>query len=611
MPLEITLLGPPAARRDGTPVDGIRGRKAWSLLAYLLLAGAPVSRDRLARVLFPDAGDPGGVVRWNLSQLRRHLGVQIEGDPVTLTLPPGAEVDVWQLHRHDTTSAVTLPGLGEELLTGTSAGESAAFEAWLEGERRHLRALSADVLRQAALERAARGQAEAAAALAERVVALEPLDENAAVLLVRTLRAAGRTEEARQAATAATERLSRQLGEPPGAALRAAAHAPIIRHGPAGSGRRAVETELDAGLAALSAGATDAGLDLLREALGGARALGGATLLARALTELGRALIHAVRGVDQDAIALLHEAISLHEAAEVDASPATALRELGYVEVLRGRYPRAAGWFERASRAAGGDLAEHAWIATFAGMARTDEADYPSAAALLARAVEHADAADEPAARAMARSTRGRLRLLTGDLVGAAADLDEAIAITADRGLRAMQPWPATLRADVDLAGGELAVADDRLERAYATARQVGDPCWESMALRGLGLLRVRRGSVDEGVELLGAAPTACRRLPDTYLWIEAYGLDALAAVGVEHGLEPSGRWARGLDDLATAHGMRELSLRAARHRAALGEAGADDLVATRSDRLAAAAPGADTHVAAASGATPGSVASN
>ena len=73
--LELFLLGRPRAIRDGHPVDTLRGLKAWVLLTYLLLADGPVDRHRLALLLFPDAADPAATLRWNLSQLRRSLGV--------------------------------------------------------------------------------------------------------------------------------------------------------------------------------------------------------------------------------------------------------------------------------------------------------------------------------------------------------------------------------------------------------------------------------------------------------------------------------------------------------------------------------------------------------
>ncbi len=586
MSLMISLLGTGRAERDGQPVHDIRGRKAWAILAYLLLAGAPVPRQRLTAMFFPDATDPAGVLRWNLSQLRRHLGIELAGDPLELVLPEQTVVDVELLHRAEIGGSVALTGLGQELLAGPWPDASPGFEVWLEAERRHLRALSADVLREAALQRLARGDCDHAVELAERVVELEPLDENAAVLLVRALRTAGRTEEARSVAASTTARLRRDLGTRPSAALTAALHGSRDARGHTGSARPFVEANREAGVAAVAAGAPEAGIDLLREALGGARALGDPDLLAGTLTSLGSALIHAVRAADQDAVGLLHEAVCLYESVGDPAAMATALRELGYVEMLRGRYPRAEVWFTRAAGVAGDD-AERAWTGTYAGAAQSDIADYPRARRTLDDAVAHADDAGPPPVRALARAMRGRLHLATGELDTAVADLDRAIQLGVEHGLRTLLPWPTTLRAEIDLATGRVAAGMDRLEHAYATARQISDPCWEAMALHGLGLGHVHLGHLERGVELLEAAPTECRRLPDTYRWVEAHALDSLAAVSVERGLAGATEWTQALEDLATAHGMRQLSLNAARYRATLGVPGASDLAQTRHDALA------------------------
>ena len=585
MTLTISLLGTAGAARDGKPVAGIRGHKAWAILAYLLLAGAPVARQRLAAMFFPEAKDPSGALRWNLSQLRRQLGVTIDGDPVVLTLPSDARVDAHLLAHIDAGEAVALGGVGEDLLAGTWADQSPAFEVWLEAERRHLRALSADVLREAALQRLAHGDHDEAVALAERVVGLEPLDENAAVLLVRALRAAGRGEEARSVVASAEDRLRRELGVEAGEALRSALH--HRRGGTKHAGARlTIEADREAGVAALSAGAVDAGIDLLREALGGARALDEPALIASTLTDVASALIHAVRGADQDATPLLHEVVSLHERVGDPALMATAMRELGYVEMLRGRYPRAGVWFDRAAGFAGDDETQLAWIDTFSGAAQTDVADHPRAGRTLDEAVERAEAADSPPLQTMARAMRGRLHLLTGDLDAAAVDLGQAFDLGTRHGLRSMLPWPATLRAEVDLRVGNVDGAAVQFQKAYATSQQIGDPCWEAMALRGLGLVAVDRGKLPEGVAHLDAAAAECRRLPDTYRWVEAYALDSLTALGVHLDLEPTRGWARAFDELATDHGMRQLSLHAARYRAALGEPGAETLLEQRQQAL-------------------------
>jgi type IV pilus biogenesis protein CpaD/CtpE len=62
---------------------------------------------------------------------------------------------------------------------------------------------------------------------------------------------------------------------------------------------------------------------------------------------------------------------------------------------------------------------------------------------------------------------------------------------------------------------------------------------------------------------------------PDTYLWIEAYRLDALCAVAVEHRAEAAPRWVEELEATAARRGMRELFLHATLYRTRLEESGA------------------------------------
>ena len=138
--LSIHLLGPPRLERGGVPVEPPRGHKAWGLLVYLLRTRVPPSREAAASLLFPEADDPLGTLRWTLSALRRSLGdgAELGGDPIRLELPPGTLVDVDVLGRGAWLEAVALPGLGRELLEGLSFRSSPAFELWLDGERRHV-----------------------------------------------------------------------------------------------------------------------------------------------------------------------------------------------------------------------------------------------------------------------------------------------------------------------------------------------------------------------------------------------------------------------------------------------------------------------------------------
>src|SRR5215207_8050907 len=140
MAVVIDLLGPPRIAHGSEESRAPQGRKSWALLAYLLLAARPPSRDRLAELLFPDADDPLGALRWSLSDLRRVLGADcsLGGDPVVLLLPSTAVVDVDVVRGGRWDEALDVPGLGRPLLEGVGVSGSAAFEIWLITERRRL-----------------------------------------------------------------------------------------------------------------------------------------------------------------------------------------------------------------------------------------------------------------------------------------------------------------------------------------------------------------------------------------------------------------------------------------------------------------------------------------
>jgi DNA-binding SARP family transcriptional activator len=125
------LLGPPEIERDGVVVAPPRGHKAWAVLAYLLLEERPVSRARLAGLIFGDADDPLGALRWTLAQLRRALGVTgtLRGDPLELgLLPAGTAVDVLALAAGDPDPALARG----ELLEGSipAPGRTSTRGCW-------------------------------------------------------------------------------------------------------------------------------------------------------------------------------------------------------------------------------------------------------------------------------------------------------------------------------------------------------------------------------------------------------------------------------------------------------------------------------------------------
>lgn len=602
-PGALALLGPPAIRRAEERAPGPRGSKAWLLLAYLVLAGRGVPRSRLTGLLVEDADDPGAALRWNLSQLRRALDglADLGGDPLVLDLRPGTVVDVRVLASGAWAEALALPGFGGALLEGVTPRGSAALELWLAAERERVAGLTAAILHEAAHARLARGDAEGAVDLAGRLVAAEPLAERGHELWARALIAAGDRAGAERRVAECRALFRRELGVEPspslGAALRAwgplGAPGALGARGPAGTtgaarddGRgaagppapdtpAAVDAAVEGGEGAAHVGAYERAIDLLRAGVDGARALGDDARLAVALGALGRVLVHGVRGSDEEAVAVLHEAlVAARRCGAADVAARAAL-ELGHVETLRGRYPRAGMWFGRARDLRGADARLRAWVGVFDGIGRSDQADYAGAVDVLDAAVADARSAGDVRAEAYALTALGRLRVLRDEPGPALAALDRACAVAQDLGWTSFLPFPRSQRAEVLLRAGDLAGAEAGFEGAYALACQVGDPCWEGYALRGRGLLAAARGDDTEALDLLTAAPGACRRQRDAHDWVEAHCLDALCGFAVPRGLPGAPGWVDELEAFAARRGMRELVARAGRHRAALGQPGA------------------------------------
>lgn len=556
------------------PLPGPRGNKTWGLLAYLVSTRLPTSRERIAGLLFPEADDPLGALRWTLSDLRRLVGPSFDvgGEPLHIARASDTVVDIDVLHRGSWREAIELPGLGHELLDGLAFSSTTGFEFWLESERRHVSGAAAGVLHEAALALLAYGDAPAAAQCAAQLVELSRFDENAHALLVGCLRAAGDVDGAERRIASCEDLFRSELGIEPSPAVRNAGLARTSRAGTLGTERVTVLAQIETGEAILAAGSAEAGLERLRAACAAARVEDDPELLARALIALGGALVHGARGTDEEGATALHEGVVLAEQGGHGKLAATGWRELGWVQFLRAEYGRAEESLSRTASLASDDEEELGWVDVIVGAGRMDVGDYATAGRLLRSSVERSRRTESAHLQAFALSMLGRYFLARGEIDSAHAALDESLALVELRGLTAFRPWPEALRAEIDLIGGDVTTARERFEHAFAVGREVGDPCWESIAMRGLGLVAVAEGDVTRGLELLIEAPRLCRRLPDTYLWIEAYGLDALCSVGLEHGAESVSVWVDELAAITARRGMRELLLRATVYRARLGD---------------------------------------
>ena len=447
------------------------------------------------------------------------------------------------------------------------------FDAWLLVERRRLAGVCEAVLREAALRALASGDALDAAALASRALALATFDESAHELLVRCLARAGQVGAARHHANACDVLFRRELGRAADPRVRRAAEDHGRESEPAAGDRAAAIGQLDAGRAAVAAGAVEPGIACLRQACAEARGVGEPALLARALGALGVSLVHAIRGRDEEGAAVLHEALLLAEAAGERDLSAKVCRELGFVEVQAGRAASAGSWLLRATRLAD-DEHERAAVLGVRGMALSDRAHYPAAITLLSESADTARRCGDLRQAAWSLAILGRARLLRGELRDAVELLDGSLALVQREAWVAFQPFPEALRAEAALRQGDLDGALTLLEHAFSLGCRLGDPCWEAMAARTRGLVLEAAGERAPALACLRDAAVRAVRVPDPYMWVHAYCLDALAGVEIAAAApEAPGRVAQ-LDRLAARSDMRELVVRAALHRARLGDPG-------------------------------------
>ena len=570
----IRLLGKPAVDHEGQSDRSPRGKKAWALLAYLVLSERPPTRRQVAEMLFGNADDPLRALRWTLAELRRCVGdaLTLDGDPLQYTAARATLIDVALLADDDTDPA-TLLDMDGVLLDGVDLSGHEAFDSWLIVARHRVAAQLDARFRQVAVASLATGNTADAIVYAGRLVAANPLEEGNHELLVRALAMSGDSVAAQRQVAVARDTLARELGVEISAAVHDAATAgPRSAMTVAVGGRAAALSELDAGRAAVAAGAIEAGLQCLRRAVSEADRCGDLMLKANALNALGSALVHTARGRDEEGAILLREAVELAERTGDERTAAVAYAELGYVDVQAGRRQTAESWLAKADAVAKTDE-ERGAIFGVRGMSASDHADYPTAFAHLHASVDHAGRAVDRRQQAWSLSLIGRAHILRGEPSQATEALTRCVDLVNEERWIAFLPWPQTMLAELTLAEGNDSGAADTFERAWHMARQLNDACWEGMAARGLGLLSTTRGQFDAADLWFAEAATRSTRLSDRYQWVHAHVLDSLAEALLNRGEEQrAGAVVASLSRVAARCDMRELVVRAHLHRHRIGD---------------------------------------
>ncbi len=569
MTTSVRLLGVPSIERDGTPARPPRGKKVWALLGYLASNDRALSRQHLAELLFGEAEDPLGSLRWTLAELRRALESPeaLRGDPVRFD---AAEVSV-DLAAVTSGDESRLLDVGGAFLEGLYLDACPVFEAWLTVERYRWSAEQEARLRSAAEEAYARGAFAQAAQFAARAVAVNVLDQGHHELLIRSLVGCGDRTGALQQVAACEDVFRRELGRAPTPSLRSAADSPRPARMPGASDAVDAASQLEVGKAAVAVGATHSGLGALYQASALAELTTDRSLQARAFLELGSALVHAVRGRDGEGSTVLHRALHLATSIDDRVTAMTACRELGFVEVQAARRPTATGWLQRAAELAETD-AERAPTEAIHAMSVADTGHHREAVAMFDQSIERSRRAGDVRQQAWSLGVKTRSLMLLGDDSAAALAADESIELCRSQQWMAFLPWPRTFRGELYLRAGDVHAARAEIEAAWSVSCHLGDPCWEGVAARMLGKLCAHTGDLTGGLMWLDEAMRRCDVASDTNQWVRCSVLDTWATLAIDAGdVATATRLTAQLEALSGRGEMREFTVHALLHRAALG----------------------------------------
>lgn len=573
----VQLLGPAGMSVDGHPGAIARGRKTWLLISRLLLDGS-ATRQQLAEFLVAEANDPLGALRWLLTDARRllHGFAEIQGrTTVTCRLAPDVHVDALTLRHGTWIEAVALPRLGRPFLEGIPDDEGPlALQSWLQATRWSLQAAGESVLREAGLLYLGANRPGEALEHLHRLLEVNPFDEDGHVLAVRAMLAQGAIEAAHDHADKAFHSTAQQLGSEAAAVLRVSLDGALKSTEPKASvvapSRASVQAALDAGRAAVHAGSVDDASLTLRAAVADSHIVGDFPLEARALLELGAALLDTARGREGEAAETLSSAVAAADACGSLKVAAEARVQLALRELMRGRYRRALRWIDEAEAIGNGGEADFAWARA---LCLLEMGQTSPALELFDQLVAEARD-DETGLRRLLH--RGRCLFVRGDTEHAEADLRAAMVLARRLGSVQSLPLAEALLAHLDITRGDLAEARELVSHADALAQRLKDPCWQEVSAAGRMRLAIAEGQACEAVELGAGVRSRSAGLSGGSVWFSAFCLDALCESALAAGDPRCTQWIYDLRVLSARCDMLTFLARAERYRLALGMSAAD-----------------------------------
>jgi DNA-binding SARP family transcriptional activator len=226
MSLSICILGPLVIECDGRRI-GKLPKKARALVAYLAAQGEqPVSRERLADLLWPYQGSEQA--RHSLRNCLLELRKGLTGGAADCLFTDfsscrlrAAEIDLDAFERLSRGEDAATLQAAADLYRGEFLADfvidSEPFQEWLAAERDRSLDIVCAVLQRLTAEYDGGGYHDAAIQSARRLVALDPLSELGQRALIRAYARAGRRGEALRQYRSCAETLKRELGVAPDA----------------------------------------------------------------------------------------------------------------------------------------------------------------------------------------------------------------------------------------------------------------------------------------------------------------------------------------------------------------------------------------------------------
>ncbi len=227
--LELSLLGTVVIIQNGESVSGQISAKSQALLCYLAVTGCPQSREKLAGLLWADKSEASAKanLRKSLSDLRQLVGnaLFITRQTVAFNRDSAYWLDVEVFESalaEDDPASEKLEPLREavelyrgDFLEGLSVRQAVEFEEWVLSERERLRQMVIQALQRLSEAYTGRGEYAAGIEYTNRLLTLEPWQEEAHRQLMTLLARSGQHSAALAQYETCRRVLAEELGVEP------------------------------------------------------------------------------------------------------------------------------------------------------------------------------------------------------------------------------------------------------------------------------------------------------------------------------------------------------------------------------------------------------------